>query len=145
MKFKVVRPKEWQKETYTIGNFYIDYEDGKGYQFFCNTLEDVVRDKNHDGVNEEKIYGETAIPFGSYKIIWAYSPTFKINMPLLLNVPGFTGVLIHSGTTNIDTKGCILVGENKVKGMLINSRITFNKLYKLMLNSNQDSFIIEIV
>ena len=143
IKFKLERPKAWQKEKYTIGNFYIDY--GNGYQYFCNTLEDTVRDLNHDGTNEVKIYGETAIPFGTYKITWAYSPKFKKLMPLLWGVNDYKGVLIHIGNKPEDTLGCILVGENKVKGGLINSTITFDKLYKIMQDSKQDEFIIEIV
>lgn len=137
MKFKVER--KWLKEDYTIGNFYIDYEDNKGWQLFCNTLEDKVR-----GVNEPKVYGETAIPYGKYKIIWAFSPKFQKLMPLLVGVPGFKGILIHIGNKKSDTLGCILVGENKIKGGLINSKDTFIKLYKLMEDSKQKEFIIEI-
>jgi len=137
IKFKLERPKEWQKPTYTIGKFYIDY--GDGWTYFSNSLEDTVRPEG------EKIWGETAIPFGTYKIIWAYSPKFKMQMPLLVDVPGFKGVLIHIGNTKVDTEGCILLGENKVKGMIINSTITFNKLYKIMQDSKQEEFTIEIV
>jgi hypothetical protein len=143
IKFKVERPIEWQKDTYTIGKFYIDY--GNGWEYFCNTLEDTVRDLNHDGINEVKIWGKTAIPFGTYKITWAMSPTYKKLMPLLWGVKGFSGVLIHIGNKPEDTLGCILVGENKVKGQLINSTITFNKLYQIMLDSKQQEFTIEIV
>jgi hypothetical protein len=137
IKFKVERPKEWQKSTYTIGKFYIDY--GEGWTYFCNTLEDTVRPEG------EKVWGETAIPFGTYKITWAMSPTYKKLMPLLWGVKGFSGVLIHIGNKPEDTLGCILVGENKIKGQLINSTITFNKLYKIMQDSKQEEFTIEII
>jgi hypothetical protein len=137
IRFKVERPKEWQKPTYTIGKFYIDY--GEGWIYFCNTLEDTVRPEG------EKVWGETAIPFGTYKVTWAYSPSFKKQMPLLWGVTGFKGVLIHIGNKPEDTLGCILVGENKIKGQLINSTITFNKLYKIMQDSKQEEFTIEIV
>lgn len=68
-------------------------------------------------------------------------------MPRLLNVPGFEGVLIHPGNTPLDTFGCILVGENKVKGKLINSRETFKNLYKQLRTAadNKEEITIEIV
>lgn len=92
---------------YTIGRLYID---GK---YFCDTLEDPVR--------KVKIKGKTAIPAGTYEVIVNRSPRFKRLLPRLLNVPNFEGVLIHRGNTAEDTAGCILVGENKIKGKVINS------------------------
>ena len=105
---------------YTIGKLYID---GK---YFCDTLEDRVR---APGV---KIPGRTAIPAGKYKIKLTESLRFKKLMPRLENVPGFTGVLIHSGNTAEDTEGCILVGRNRVKGKVLDSRETFQKLFTML-------------
>lgn len=96
-----------KKAEYTIGNLYID-----GVRF-CDTLEDTER--------ETKIPGKTAIPAGRYRVIVNVSPKFKRELPRLLNVPGFEGILIHRGNTPEDTAGCILVGENKIKGKVINS------------------------
>lgn len=122
--------RPYKLPTYTIGKLYINGE------YFCDTLENTVRDLNNDGdledPGEKKIYGETAIPKGVYKIILAMSPRFKRILPVLLNVKYFTGILIHRGNYPKDTHGCILVGENKIKGGLINSTIYEIKLVKLM-------------
>lgn len=106
--------RTYKGPEYTIGKLYINKE------YFCDTLEDAIR--------KEKIYAETAIPFGKYEVTITYSPRFKKNLPLLLNVPNFEGVRIHSGNTKDDTEGCILVGFNKAKGKVLDSRVTFTKL-----------------
>lgn len=114
---------------YTIGKMYIDG------QYFCDTLEDKVVDKNKNGVfdgDEKKIYSESAIPFGRYEICLNISPRFKRLLPRLLNVPHFEGILIHRGNTPKDTAGCILVGENKQKGMVLNSTKYEEELVKQM-------------
>ena len=117
------------KDTYTIGKLYIDG------QYFCDTIEDKVRDLNKDGVfddGEVKIKGKTAIPYGTYEVVWTYSPRFGKYTPRLLNVNSFDGVLIHSGNTAEDTEGCIIVGQNKEIGKVLNSRETVNKLYPII-------------
>lgn len=105
---------------YTVGHLYVDN------MYFCDTLEDVVRDLNRDGdlddPGEEKIPLFTAIPFGRYRVILARSPHFKRDLPRILDVHNFTDILIHAGNSIKDTAGCILVGENKIKGQVINSR-----------------------
>ena len=106
--------RTYKGPEYTIGKLYINKE------YFCDTLEDAIR--------ENKIYAETAIPFGKYEVTISYSPRFKKNLPLLLNVPNFEGVRIHSGNTKDDTEGCILVGFNKAKGKVLDSRVTFTRL-----------------
>jgi len=92
-------------------------------------LEDPVRelvDLNGDGdfndPDEGKVYGQTAIPAGKYELKMMHSPTFKRIMPYLCDVPGFSSVMIHPGNSVADTKGCILVGENRIRGKLVNSR-----------------------
>ena len=116
MKLKVQR--RFRAEDYTIATLYID-----GVRF-CDTLEDRDRDENRNGRfdgDEKKIAGRTAIPNGTYPVIVNVSPRFGRELPRLQNVPSFEGVLIHRGNTPEDTAGCILVGENKVKGRVINS------------------------
>lgn len=116
----------YKKEDYTIGNLSID---GK---FFCNSLEDKDRglksSMSPSQVQKIKVKGKTAIPTGRYPIVETYSPKFKRNMPLIDRVPGFTGVRIHWGNTAADSSGCVLVGYNKKKGMVLDSRNTFNIL-----------------
>ena len=116
------------RDTYTkestIGKLYID---GK---YECDTLEDVVR--------EEKIFGETAIPEGEYTIILNLSSRFKKILPLLLNVPSFEGIRIHSGNNAEDTHGCILVGVRDKKDWIGNSKKTFISLMlKLIETQNK--------
>jgi hypothetical protein len=114
--------RKFFKDTYTIGRIFID-----GI-YFCDSLEDKVRDLkdiNHDGdftdEGEGKIYGQTAIPCGKYKIGLYWWKKHQRFVPILKSVPGFTGILIHSGATPKDTEGCILVGQNKERGRLTNS------------------------
>lgn len=108
---------------YTIGHMFLD---GK---YFCDTLEDTVR--------KVKIYGQTAIPVGTYRVIKTMSKRFGKILPQICNVPGFTGVRIHSGNTADDTEGCILVGQNKIKGRVINSRIVMNQLMAKLDDENE--------
>lgn len=111
--------REYKKDKYTIGFLYINGT------YICDTLEDKVRVLENE---EDKVYGETAIPEGRYEVILSYSKRFKKVLPELLGVEFFKGVRIHSGNTDKDTEGCILVGENKEVGKVINSRKTMKKL-----------------
>lgn len=119
-----------KQNDYTIGRLYID---GK---YFCDTLEDKDRGLSNDMtlsyIKSVKVYGETAIPTGTYEVVISYSNRFKKKLPELLNVPGFSGIRIHAGNTALDTHGCVLVGQNKVKGKVINSRETMTKLQPLI-------------
>lgn len=135
MKLKVERL--WKKPGYTVGRLYVD---GK---FFCNTLEDTIRDLNR----ERKVPGKTAIPYGEYKVVFNWSPKFGRNLPRLLNVPAFEGILIHPGNTADDSSGCILVGKNTKVGRLTESRYTSDRLNVLVKDAQRkgESITIEIV
>lgn len=135
MKLRVERL--WKKPAYTVGRLFVD---GK---FFCNTLEDTVRDLS----NEKKVYGKTAIPYGEYRVVYNWSPKFGRNLPRLLNVPAFEGILIHPGNTADDSAGCILVGRNTEVGRLTESRYTSDKLNVLIEDAQRrgESITIEIV
>ena len=116
--FNLTLKRTYLLDNYTIGELYIEGE------YYCDTLEDTVR--------EEKIAGKTAIPYGKYEVIVNRSPRFKRDLPLLLDVPNFEGIRIHRGNTDKDTSGCILVGENKVKGKVINSTEKEEYITKLL-------------
>lgn len=106
---------------YTIGQMFIDDE------YFCDTLEDTVRDLTNV---KDKIYGRTAIPAGTYSVILDYSGHFKKLLPHILDIPFFSGVRIHSGNDVEDTNGCILVGSYHHAGYITESRATMEKLMK---------------
>jgi Family of unknown function (DUF5675) len=95
-----------RKEFYsdrTIGGFYDDTGKFRWY-----TLEDLDRKLEAGGV---KVFGETAIPRGRYHVRYFYSSKRHAMVPVLLNVPQFTGVEIHLGNKPEDTEGCILIGD----------------------------------
>lgn len=139
MKLKVER--RWKKATYTIGRLYVDGV------LECNTLEDtdrgLLQTDSLSRIRRIKVPSETAIPAGTYNITMdVVSPKYSANawymslckgkVPRILGVPGFDGILIHVGNSAIDTAGCVLVGQNTVKGRLTSSRDTFSKLYAKM-------------
>ena len=119
----------YPRDGYVIGKMYVDGE------YFCDTLEDTDRgltqDMPLDEIKRIKVYGKTAIPKGTYKVSVQYWQKHKIYVPFIHDVPGFTSILIHSGNTPDDTLGCILVGENTIKGRLTNSRPYMTRLTKL--------------
>lgn len=139
---KILVDRKWKKEGYTIGKLSIDEVP------FCETLEDKDRGLKSTMSLEEikslKKASITAIPTGTYNVrmdivsnkysksAWYQKNCHGAKVPRLENVPGFNGILIHSGNMANDTEGCILVGRNKVKGQVVNSKETFLKLYNKM-------------
>lgn len=142
---KITLDRKYKLPNYTIGKIYVD---GK---YFADSLEDTDRgltqDMTLDEIKKRKIKGKTAIPAGTYEITlnvvspkysnvpWYYTNMRKGRVPRLLNVPGYDGVLIHAGNKPEDTEGCILVGYNKVKGQVIDSRKTVKRLHDLMFDA----------
>lgn len=134
-----------KKEDYTIGNLYVDNV------FFCNSLEDTDRGLHETQslleIQNKKVYGKTAIPYGTYKIDMdtvspkfqnrAWAKPYNGKLPRLIDVKGYSGVLIHVGNKPEDTLGCILCGENKVKGQVINSTATFYGLMAALLKAHK--------
>ena len=143
-----------KRSSYTIGKLYING------QYFCDTLEDTDRGLTQgmslQEISKIKVKDKTAIPTGIYSItLNIISPKFgakafyKANanggkIPRLQNVPGYEGILIHCGNTDADTSGCILVGENREVGKVLNSQATFRKLYQI-LDDCKEQITIQIV
>lgn len=116
---KLTLKRKFLGGKYTVGDLFID---GK---LFCNTIEDTVRElpvtcpytsKGQSCKCKGKVYAETAIPAGTYKVTMEYSPRFKRKLPLLHNVPHFIGILIHSGNDESSSAGCLIVGNYTIKG-----------------------------
>lgn len=120
-------------DKYTISKLFIDDI------YFCDILEDPIRDIAPDGTG--KIFGQTAIPAGRYKVILSMSPKFGRILPEILNVPHFTGIRIHRGVTAEHTHGCLLVGFNSEKGKVLMGANTEERLIKTLQKSTRDIFI----
>lgn len=117
-------------EAVTHGVLFVD-----GH-FQCHTLEDRLRD--------EKIPGQTAIPPGRYAVTITPSRRFLRDLPLLVDVPGFTGVRIHPGNTAEDTSGCLLVGKDRQPGRVLQSRVAFETLFgRLQAATDSIAIVIE--
>ena len=124
---ELILERKYIKAEYTVGRLYVNGE------FFCDTLEDRVADVNRNGKFdglERKVPGNTAIPYGTYRVFYGWSPKFGRNMPRLLNVTAFDGILIHPGNHAKETTGCILVGRNTQVGRLTQSRLYSDELNK---------------
>lgn len=134
------------RPTYTIGRLYLDGV------YLCDTLEDRDRgfteNTNASEIQKKKICSETAIPTGVYRLDFVtISPRFGAQpfykevcggmLPRLVAVPGFEGVLIHTGNTPEHTSGCILVGRNIEKGKVMQSRETFARIYPELLAAHR--------
>ena len=144
MEITVIR--KYKLKDYTIGDLYIDGV------WFCNTCEDCDRGlyqgMGEDWIRQKKVYGLTAIPYGRYRVtLKVQSPKYanskqyekcKGYIPRLLDVPGFDGILIHIGNFAKDSYGCILLGENKVKGAVVNSTTWFWKFYDIVKQADDE-------
>ena len=150
MKLKLVR--SYLGPRYTIGHLYING------QYFCDTIEDVDKGLTQKMTKEEilrkKVKHQTAIPYGTYLVTMkVVSPKYKAKdkykftsgrMPRLLSVPGFDGILIHPGTTQEDSSGCLIVGFNKQVGKVVDSFTTFQALWKILEQANERKELISI-
>lgn len=138
MQLKLIRTKS--NTAYTEGKLYIDGA------YFCDTLEDQDRGLyQHMSLAEikaVKVYGETCIPYGTYKVELSYSPKFKKIMPAILDVKGFTGVRIHNGVDKNSTLGCVIIGKKWQDGKVTKSRDTFAKLMQILQQCDEEIILI---
>lgn len=149
---KLVLKRINNQDNYCEGKLYIDGI----YQ--CDVIEDTDRDLTSEmsvaEIQSKKVYGETAIPKGTYQItLDIVSPKFKDRswatfcegkLPRLLDVPGYEGVLMHVGNQAADSLGCLLVGQKTKDGWVSNSTQTFKDLYyKLKQATDQITITIE--
>lgn len=113
------------KPNYTIGKLFINGT------YYCDTIEDKVIDLNKNGKFDDgltKVMHQTAIPYGTFKVVVNHSPKFNRELPRLLDVPYFEGILMHNGSDQNSSSGCIIVGENKTVGKVTNSTFYMNNL-----------------
>lgn len=121
--------------NFTISRFFVNnfYE--------CFILEDKVRQP--DAV---KVFGETAIPAGTYKVTIDFSEHFQKTLPHILDVPNFGGIRIHSGNTDVDTEGCLLLGTTWGGGDFIgNSKVAFDHFFPQLQKAINAGEEVEIV
>jgi hypothetical protein len=122
-------------DSTTIGQLSID-----GVPF-CFILEDRERGLRSGMTISEimarKVFGQTAIPTGRYEIMLGFSERFQRQLPRLLNVPGFAGILIHNGNFAGDTEGCLLAGKSKQPDMVTSSRATMAKLMPILRKASR--------
>ena len=123
-------------DRYTMGRLAIDGEP------FCDTLEPTDRHLEAATMRpEQKVFGQTAIPTGTYPVVLTYSPRFKRTLPLIQDVPHFEGIRIHPGNSAADTAGCILVGRRLHSGRLTDSRQTMRQLMTTLTHRPQEQEI----
>lgn len=144
---KILVSRIFKTNNCTIGELYVDNK------YICDTLEDKDRGLKSSMSLEEikklKVYGETCIPIGTYKLIINHSNRFNRMLPLICDVPGFSGIRIHlSGNSSKNSLGCILVGkwDGKKEDWISSSRDEYNKLFSILESATKknDNITIEI-
>jgi hypothetical protein len=139
IKLKLIR--DTFTDNCTLGKLYVNGE------YFCETLEDKDRGLHQDLSVEEntrlKVYGETCIPYGKYKVIVTPSVRLKRTLPLLVNVEGFQGIRIHKGNSKKDTLGCVILGTTRGVDAVYQSTVQEERIVKLL--KDEKEIEIEIV
>ena len=139
-----------KRKGYTIGKLYLRTEEVEEFRtytsdkYLCDTLEPPCIEMKVDRTVEEVLNDKAllrsikpcAIPEGEYRVSMTYSPRYKTQLLLITGDSRFNslwqGIRIHAGNTAKDTQGCILVGENQIVGMVLNSRLTLTKVKNIL-------------
>lgn len=141
--FEILHERVFSNDQYTISHLYAIVNGVKTK--ICDAIEDTDRgltdDMTVEEINKKKVYGETAIPYGRYEIRmdiqspkysnyakYAWAKKYGAKLPRFMNVKGYSGVLAHVGNKATDSDGCVIIGLNKEKGMVLESKATFQKL-----------------
>ena len=123
--------RQWKKPEYTISRVYIN-----GSYFGCNALEDtdrgLLQTMQLSELQRRKVKGKTAIPRGYYDVRITYSPKYKRMMPLVVDVPAFSGIRMHPLNKPEDSEGCIGYGKNDKVGWISNSKYWTDKICRLI-------------
>lgn len=120
MEITVIRTRQ---NGFTSGELFIDgvHE--------CFTCEDEVREVPGEPVEKWKVYGKTAIPARRFRVTITFSNRFQRDLPLIMDVPGYTGVRAHPGNTAADTDGCLLPGTVATATGVAHSVVAFDALF----------------
>jgi hypothetical protein len=126
--------RQWLTEQSTIGELFL----GDAHQCF------ILEDKYRGDDPKDKVPGKTAIPCGRYEVVVTHSPRFNVDMPLLLNVPGYAGVRIHWGNDADDTEGCLLVGLDRGPDQVLRSRLAYAGVFQLIQGARARGELVHI-
>ena len=142
---ELILERKYLNADSTEGNLYVN---GK---WFCHVVEDVVRAKPGQWKKELKVYAKTAIPYGRYRVLVTYSPKFKRLLTAILDVPDFTGIRIHSGTSHKSSAGCPIISKiaddgDGTRNRLVKDDRAMNELCEMVLKAQKKEKVwIEIV
>lgn len=130
---QLILERKIHNENSTEGNLYVN---GK---WFCNTIEDVSRAAPGKWKPELKVYGKTAIPYGIYPVLVTWSNRFQRMLTGVFDVPDFSGIRIHNGSSELSSAGCIIVSykDDDVNHKLINDKAAMNDLCELVKNAQE--------
>lgn len=139
MKVEIELKRIARRETYSIGRLSIDE------RYVCDTIEDRDRGLTSSMLPGEisgiKVYGQTAIPTGRYRVVLSPSAKFSNKswarkygglVPEIKNVKGFAGIRIHPANTADELLGCIAPGSNTTVGRVNKSQAAYIRIMDIL-------------
>lgn len=143
-----------KRPLYTIGRVYING------QYVCDSIEDKDRgltdSMTESQIKKIKIKDQTAIPTGTYNLTMKvksvrfsqkdyYKKYCNGYLPRIENVKGFSGILMHRGTDQNSSSGCIILGYNTIVGKVTNSQKAFETVYRMLKSASDKGEKITII